>query len=348
MTSRSTKKTLAVLGATGHQGGSVVDFVLNDPVLSDEYLIRALTRDPSSPAAKALLSDGGDISNIEVVQADVTDPASLSAAFRDVHTVFAVTTPTLGPDAVKTEYNTATLIADIAAEQGVQHFIWSTLPNISEASGGQYTGVTPFDAKAKAEGYIRGLAQQGKFRASFFAAGSYMENFQDQPFLAPTRRPADKWAVEGEEEWVLSRPCAPDARVPLIAAKADVGKFVGAILAEPDKYATNTGAAQADGRGRTLCAATATYSFEEVAQIASKATGKKIVYEQISLDQFRESLAGLPLNLGDIFVDAYAAYGVTGYFGKDAEEEVKWAVQQVRGKLATLEEFFVERPWVLE
>ncbi|KXJ88006.1 hypothetical protein Micbo1qcDRAFT_167116, partial [Microdochium bolleyi] len=221
------KKTLAVLGATGHQGGSVINFVLNDAVLLKEYTIRALTRDPESPAAQALLAKGNG--DIEVVKADVASRASITAALRNAHTVFAVTTPSLGPDAVDTEYNTATLIADAAAEQGVQHFIWSTLTNITEASGGKYTRVTAFDAKAKAEVYIRGLAGQGKFKASFFAAGSYMENFADQSFLAPTRRVVS----DGEEEWVLTRPCVPGARVPLIAAKADIGKFVGAILAEP-------------------------------------------------------------------------------------------------------------------
>ncbi|KAH7014513.1 uncharacterized protein B0I36DRAFT_338835 [Microdochium trichocladiopsis] len=340
--SANTKKILAVLGATGHQGGSVIDFVLNDPVLSAEYSIRALTRDPSSASSQALLARTNN--NIELIQADVTSRDSLTTAFRSAHTVFSVTTPTFGPLALETELATASVIADVAAEQGVQHFIWSTLTNFSEASGGKYTRVTAFDAKALAEKYIRGLAAQGKFRASFFSAGSYMENFADQAFLAPRKRVT----TTGEEEWVLSRPCESTAALPLIAAKADVGKFVGAILAEPDKYATTTGAAEPDGRGRTLCAATAMYSFDEIVRIASAATGKKIVYEQISLDEFAESLKMLPLNLGDIFVDAYAAYAVTGYFGAESEKEVEWAVKQARGKLTTLEEFFAGRPWVLE
>ena len=47
-------KTLVVFGATGQQGASVVDFVLNDPELSQLYKIRAITRDVNSPKAKEL------------------------------------------------------------------------------------------------------------------------------------------------------------------------------------------------------------------------------------------------------------------------------------------------------
>lgn len=336
-------KILAILGATGQQGGSVVNHVLNDPALSAEYTIRALTRDPTSPAAQALQSLTHSKTEIEVVQADITSRDALTSAFKDVHTVFSVTTVSLGPDGINTELATASLIAEVAAEQGVQHFIWSTLPSVSEASGGKYTAVTAFEAKAQAEKYILGLAAQGKFKASFFAAASYMENFASQPFLAPRKRVDGR----GEEEWVLARPCAPTVRMPLIAARADVGKFVGALLAEPDKYATTTGEVDADGcRGRVVSGAEGLYSFEEIVRIASAATGKKIVYEQVSLEQFKDSLKMLPLNLGDMFAEGYAAYGETGYFGSDTDTTVEWGVKQARGKLTTLEEFFAANPWV--
>ncbi|ELR08232.1 hypothetical protein VC83_04528 [Pseudogymnoascus destructans] len=86
---------LAILGATGQQGGSVVDFVLNDPEFSQKYKIRAITRDVNSEKATKLKE------KVEVVQGDVNDQASLKAALAGVHTAFSVTTPSFGPNALE-------------------------------------------------------------------------------------------------------------------------------------------------------------------------------------------------------------------------------------------------------
>lgn len=51
-------KILTVFGATGNQGGSVINAVLADPALSKEFKIRGITRDKSKPAAKALADRG--------------------------------------------------------------------------------------------------------------------------------------------------------------------------------------------------------------------------------------------------------------------------------------------------
>lgn len=57
-------KILAVFGATGNQGGSVIDTVLADPALSKEFKIRAITRDTSKPAAKALADKGCEVVSV--------------------------------------------------------------------------------------------------------------------------------------------------------------------------------------------------------------------------------------------------------------------------------------------
>ena len=54
----SAKKILVVFGATGNQGGSVVKVILGDPVAAEQFHIRAITRDPSKPAAAALAEKG--------------------------------------------------------------------------------------------------------------------------------------------------------------------------------------------------------------------------------------------------------------------------------------------------
>ena len=80
------KKLLTIFGATGNQGGSVVATVLGSQSLSSKYSLRAITRDTTKPNAQALASKG-----VELAQADLNDPASIAAAIKGSHGVFAVT-----------------------------------------------------------------------------------------------------------------------------------------------------------------------------------------------------------------------------------------------------------------
>lgn len=59
-------KIITVFGATGNQGGSVIKEILADPVLSKEFRIRAVTRDPSKPASQALAQKGVDVIAVRV------------------------------------------------------------------------------------------------------------------------------------------------------------------------------------------------------------------------------------------------------------------------------------------
>jgi uncharacterized protein YbjT (DUF2867 family) len=109
---------LAVFGATGHQGSSVVNCVVNDPELSQKYKLRPVTRDINSEKAAQLKEK-----NIEVVQGDVLNRASLETALTGVHTVFAVTTPSFGPNSLEIEYSNAKRIADVAVAKGAEYII---------------------------------------------------------------------------------------------------------------------------------------------------------------------------------------------------------------------------------
>jgi len=309
-------KILAVFGATGQQGGSVINHVLDDSELSQMYKIRAITRDVNSEKAKKLAE------KVDVVHGDMLNRASLEAALHGVQTVFAVTVPSFGPDALEVEYNSAKAIADVAVEKSAEYIIFSTLPSITEISGGKYTKVTPFDAKAKAEQYIRRLP----IRSAFFSGGFFMENFQAQPFLAPQK------AADGT--WVLSRPNAPGTEQPYFDAVGDTGKFVGAMLAEPDKF-----------EGKTFCAAQALYTLEEIAAVMSKATGKTVVYKQVPAEDFGTRM---PPFLADVFMEGFAYQEEFDYFGPDTKKLVAWAAENARGRLSTLEEYFATHPLQLE
>ncbi|KAK6067986.1 hypothetical protein SCUP515_09899 [Seiridium cupressi] len=308
-------KILAVFGATGTQGSSVVNSVLNDIELSQQFKIRAIVRDVNSEKAEKLKKK-----KVEVVPGDMLDRASLEAALAGAHTVFIMTTPSFGPDAVETEYNTAKMMADIAVEKGAEYIIFSTLPSVSDMSNGKYTAITPFDAKAKAEQYIRGLP----VKSAFCSLGYFMENLQSQPYLAPQPMQDGTWA--------FCRPSSPTIRLPYLDATGDTGKFVGAILAEPDKF-----------EGKTLCAAAALYSLEEIADALAKNTGKTVICKKIPLENFKNGMPFVP----DLWAEGALSQEEYGYFGPKTEQLVAWAAKQARGRLTTLEEYLEAHPFKL-
>ncbi|KAJ9148418.1 HSCARG dehydrogenase [Pleurostoma richardsiae] len=307
-------KVLAVFGATGQQGSSIVNYVLNDAEFSRQYKIRAITRHLDSEKAQKLKE------RVEVVQGDVLDRASLEAALTGVQVVFAMTTPSLTPDGVAVEFNSAKTIADVAVQKGAEYIIFSTMPPVQGRSSGKYTEVISFDAKVKAEQYIRSLP----IKSAFYAPGLFMENFQDIPYLAPQPLPDGTWA--------LTRLASSKSRIPLIDAIGDTGKFIGAILAEPDKY-----------EGKTFCAAGGIYTGDEIVAILSRATGKTIVYKQVSTEEFKKSLPFTADSFVE-FVEALSYGEEFGYYGPDTEKLVAWAAENARGKLSTLEEFLEAHP----
>lgn len=258
-------KTFVVFGATGQQGNSIIDYVLNDLELSQQYSIRAITRDVTSEKAKKLQG------RVEVVCGDILDRPSIETALTGAHTVFINTAPLINPDV---EYDTVKTIADIVVEKNAKYIIFSTLPSICELSGGRYTKVALH--------------------------------------------------VSPNVEW------------PLINARKDTGKFVGAILSEPDKFA-----------GKTFCGATKMYSMEEIIAIMSKSTGKDIAYKRISNDELKKRW-NLPDGLVDMFMEMISFLDDTGYFGTDSRDLVAWAAKNARGTLSTLEEYFEAHPLRLE
>src|SRR5579872_4187184 len=110
------KKVIAVLGATGAQGGGLVRAILADP--DGGFAARAVTRDPSSDAARALAAAGA-----EVVAADVDDEASLERAFAGAHGAYCVTFfwAHFSPEQELAE---AANMARAAKAAGVAHVIW--------------------------------------------------------------------------------------------------------------------------------------------------------------------------------------------------------------------------------
>ena len=167
------KKIIAVVGATGAQGGGLVRAIINDHGLG--FTARALTRDVTSEKAKALAKLGA-----EVVQADLDDVSSLKRGFAGVYGVFCLTNfwEHFSPEK---EYAQARSQAEAARAAGVQHVIWSTLEdsrkwvplsdNRMPTLMGTYK-VPHFDAKGEADREFMKLSVPTTFLLTSF----YWEN----------------------------------------------------------------------------------------------------------------------------------------------------------------------------
>src|ERR1700704_4413944 len=150
------KKLIAVIGATGHQGGGV----LRALQARGEFKVRALTRNPDKHRELAE----------EVVEADVDKPETLKAAFGGAHGVFLVTN---FQEAGTDELKQATAAIRAAKDAGVKHFIWSTLPDVEAISGSKFN-VPHFTGKAKIDRVVK---EAGFPHHTFVIAPGYYQNF---------------------------------------------------------------------------------------------------------------------------------------------------------------------------
>lgn len=143
-----------------------------------------------------------------------------------------------------------------------------------------------------------------------------MENFHAQLFLGPVK--------QGDGTYTLSRPAKASTLSPYLDATRDVGKFVGSILSDPEKY-----------QGKIVHAAEGLYCFEDIVGILSRTTGKKVVFKQIGREEFEGSLPGF---ISGLIADGVQGLDEFGYFGRETGELVKSGREGVEG-LRGLEEF---------
>jgi len=196
------EKLIAVIGATGHQGGAVVR-ALQD---SGQFKIRALTRNPGKHRELAE----------EVVEADLDRPETLKAAFEGAHGVFLVTN--FGEEGTD-EIKQATAAVRAAQDAGVKHLIWSTLPDVEAISGGKFH-VPHFTGKAKVD---RIVGEAGFANHTFVIAPFYYQNLVG--VLAPQKQ------ADGSLGWAL--PLDPDVRCIHMGDIGELGNIVAGAFAHP-------------------------------------------------------------------------------------------------------------------
>ena len=198
-----TRPVIAVIGATGAQGGAVVRALVD----RGAFRVRAITRNPAAYSGPA----------DEVMGADLADTASMAAAFAGAHGVFAMSNFT---DADLDEFTQGRHVVEAGAAAGVRHLVWATQPNVEALSGGAFH-VPHFTDKARVDDLVRAA---GFDSFTFVIPPFYFENFLN--VLAPSPLPT------GELGWVI--PIPADARVIHAASIEDLGAVVAGAFDKPD------------------------------------------------------------------------------------------------------------------
>jgi len=307
-------KLLTIFGATGKQGGSVIAYVQAHPELSKEFKIRGISRDASKPSSQALAKKG-----VEVVTANMDDPASLHKALEGSYAVYAMT-DYWDIRSKDLEIKQGKNIAEATKAVGVQHLIWSTLPNVTEVSNGSLRNVYHFDGKAEIEDYIKSLG----IPYTCFVPGYYMENFKKSEFS------------KGEDgTYTLTYPIPSQTPFPLIAATDDTGLFVATALHKRD-----------DLLGKSIYGSSGYYTLDQICEIFTKVTGYKAKYVETPAETWKTFLPewmALEMLENYYLLRDYMYYG-----GDDPEGHLKWSLDMTSelGRPTTLEKFFeTHGPW---
>jgi uncharacterized protein YbjT (DUF2867 family) len=280
---------ILVTGATGQQGGAVAS-----ELLAAGHKVRAMTRKPDGEAAKVLAGLGA-----EVVQGDLNDPTSLERAVQGAWGVFGM--QNTWEAGVEGEETQGKRLAEIVRDNGVQHFVYSSV-----GSAHRNTGIPHFDNKYRVEETIRGLGLPSYtiLRAVFF-----MENL-----VSPWFKPAI-------EEGTLAVGIKPDTRLQMVAV-ADIGKY-GRLAFERHE----------ELNGQAIDIAGEELTMPEAAVLIGEAAGKSVSHFQVPIEQVREFSDDFALMLewfdavgynADIAGNA-AKYGITPTSFKEWASEANWS-----------------------
>src|ERR1700730_17701658 len=282
-----TKKLIAVVGATGYQGGAVVRALK----ASGQFKVRALTR---NPAKHPLLGD-------EVVPADLNRPETLKAAFAGAHGIFLVTNPREpGAD----ERKQALTAVQGAKEAGVQHFIWSTLPNVETISRGTID-VPHFTNKAKVD---RVVSETGFARHTFVIAPFFYQNLIGA--MGPQKQ------AEGNLGCLL--PLDPEKRVIHMGDIDELGPVVAGAFAQPDLA----------GNGEYLPLVGDFLSFNAIIATLNR-QGHKFSFKQVPKEVFAGWFPG-----AKEIAEMLAYFEAHTYLGADSREAIALA-SKVAGRQPT-------------
>jgi uncharacterized protein YbjT (DUF2867 family) len=281
------RKVIAVVGATGQQGGAVVRALQ----AQGQFAVRALTRHPGKHRN---LAD-------EVVLADLDRPETLKAAFAGAHGVFLVTNAREpGTD----ERKQALAAVHAAKDADVQHFIWSTLPNVETITHGRFD-VRHFTEKAKIDRIVR---EAGFAHHTFVIAPFFYQNLLGA--MAPQKQ------ADGTLGWAV--PLDPERRVIHMGDITELGHIVVGAFAQPELA----------GHGELLPLVGDFMSFNEILATLNR-QGHELSFKQVPQELFAGFFPGAQE------VAAMLAYfEAHTYLGSDSRDAIALA-NKVAGRQPT-------------
>ena len=254
------KKVIAVVGATGAQGGGLVRAILADP--NGGFACRAITRDPSKDQARALAAKGAD-----VVKADLDNVGSLKKAFAGADGAYCVTNfwEHFSGEKEKTQ---AKNMAEAARTAGLTNVIWSTLEDTRKLMAPSDTRmpmlqekyrVPHFDAKDEANAYFAGLP------VTYLVTSFYWDNLYAFG-LGP------KKGDDGVYSWAFPM---GNKRLAGIAVE-DIGKVAYGIFKAGPQYI-----------GKTVGIVGENLTLDQMSEKLSKGLGIVVKYHAVEADAYR-------------------------------------------------------------
>jgi uncharacterized protein YbjT (DUF2867 family) len=256
-------KLIAVMGATGGQGGAVVDALLKD----SEFSIRAITRNPESDKAKALIAKGVK----EAVKGDADDVESLKKAFEGCYGAFIVTDyfVHLDMDRDAQQYINCSEAAKTAE---LKHVVLSTLEHSNKYVKGDIAKswnmlneahlsfVPHFDSKAMG---TQKFLSEGEVPTTELYTCAYYDNFLGG--MKP-----QKYDPNGP--LVIAAPCGK-SKVAWVALE-DIGKMTAALFKDTSSI------------GEKIWLKSSDLTMDEVAAAMSKVLGEKVVYNEMEVEAY--------------------------------------------------------------
>lgn len=322
----TTRKIIAIVGATGNQGGSVARTFLALP----EWHVRCLTRNPSSRAAQDLLSLGA-----EVVQANMETESSLSDALKGAHAIFLNTDfwetyqPLIAAQTGHTDSNEPTPGA-IALEREILHgrnaalaaskiptlerIVYSALFPMKKLSHGKYDHSHHWESKAAIVDFIRNEVPDLAKKTSEIYLGAYNTN----ALIMPRPDPAS-----GKYTFITA--LGAETRIPVIDQNASTGPFVRALV-------------EAEPAGTRLLAYDSYPTMNEIVDIWRRASWREVSFRVMTLQQIHEMLE-IPMEV----LDAVGFIEEFGYTGGEKLVEPDRLTEKV--KTRSFEEWMMGRDW---
>jgi uncharacterized protein YbjT (DUF2867 family) len=281
------RKLIAVIGATGQQGSGVVRAL----AASGQFKVRALSRNPGEHRQLAE----------EVVQADLDRPETLKTAFAGADGVFLVTN--FGQSGTD-EFKQATAAVRAAKEAGVNHFIWSTLPDVEAISGGKFK-VPHFTGKAKIDRIVK---EAGFVHHTFVIAPCYYQNLVG--VLAPHKQ------ADGSVGWAL--PLDPELRCIHMGDVRELGNLVAGAFVHPNEA----------GNGEYLPLVGDFLSFKEIVDTLNR-QGHEFSFKQVPTEVFASFFPGAAE-----IAEMLSYFQAHTYLGSDSHDRIALA-NKIAGRQPT-------------